>query len=132
SLLSAVVLAVLLLAMLQQRSQRAGDRHRRGALIRASRSAHWLRRSLRRQRLDELSLAGVAIARADESKHFKLIGTTGTGKSTAIQQLLGAALRRGDRAVVADPGGALLRQLGRRYRGDVILNPFESDSVQWD
>ena len=39
-----------------------------------------------------LTLAGVPVAAEDETKHFKLIGTTGTGKSTAIQELLGAAL----------------------------------------
>jgi type IV secretory pathway VirB4 component len=30
------------------------------------------------------SLAGYAVPQADETKHFKIIGTTGTGKSTAI------------------------------------------------
>jgi len=50
-----------------------------------------------------LSLAGVPIAKQDETKHFKFIGTTGTGKSTAIREILSAALTRGDRAVIADP-----------------------------
>ena len=39
-----------------------------------------------------LSLAGVPISRQDETKHFKFIGTTGTGKSTAIREILNAAL----------------------------------------
>ena len=30
-----------------------------------------------------------------------MIGTTGTGKSTAIRELLTGALKRGDRAVIA-------------------------------
>ena len=51
----------------------------------------------------QVTLAGSAIPIADETKHFKLIGTTGTGKSTAIHEILEAALARGDRAVVADP-----------------------------
>jgi GTP-binding protein EngB required for normal cell division len=38
-----------------------------------------------------LSVAGVAIPFLDETKHFKFIGTTGTGKSTAIRELLGGA-----------------------------------------
>src|SRR4051812_47428632 len=38
-----------------------------------------------------LTLAGVPIASNDETKHFKFIGTTGTGKSTAIRELLNAA-----------------------------------------
>ena len=39
-----------------------------------------------------VTLAGIAIPGRDETKHFKLIGTTGTGKSTAIREILGAAL----------------------------------------
>jgi type IV secretory pathway TraG/TraD family ATPase VirD4 len=78
-----------------------------------------------------IHLAGVPLAADDETKHFKLIGTTGTGKSTAIRELLGAALGRGDRAVVADPDGGYLARFYEPRRGDVILNPFEPRSVRW-
>jgi hypothetical protein len=80
----------------------------------------------------ELTLAGVRIPALDETKHFKLIGTTGTGKSTAIRELLGGALARGDRAVIADPDGAYLERFYDARRGDVILNPFHEDSLKWD
>jgi hypothetical protein len=80
----------------------------------------------------ELSLAGVPVAAADETKHFKLIGTTGTGKSTAIGQMLECALARGDRAVIADPDGGYLRRFYNAERGDVILNPFDRRSMKWD
>ena len=79
-----------------------------------------------------LTLAGVAIPSLDETKHFKLVGTTGTGKSTAIRELLGAALARGDRAVIADPDGGYLRRFHDEGRGDVILNPFEANARAWD
>jgi type IV secretory pathway TraG/TraD family ATPase VirD4 len=79
-----------------------------------------------------VALAGVTLDAEDETKHFKVIGTTGTGKSTAIRELLGAALARGDRAVIADPDGGYLRHFYDAARGDVILNPFERASVRWD
>ncbi len=78
------------------------------------------------------SLAGYAVPQADETKHFKIIGTTGTGKSTAICELLSAGLQRGDRAVIADPDGGYLRRFFDASRGDVILNPFDQRSVKWD
>jgi type IV secretory pathway TraG/TraD family ATPase VirD4 len=78
------------------------------------------------------ALGGVTVQPDDECKHFKFIGTTGTGKSTAIRTLLGAALARGDRAIVSDPDGSYLADFFRRPRGDVILNPFELGSRQWD
>jgi Type IV secretion-system coupling protein DNA-binding domain len=58
-----------------------------------------------------LRLADIDVAALDETKHFKLIGTTGTGKSTAIRELLRGALARGDRAVIADPDGGYLERV---------------------
>jgi type IV secretory pathway TraG/TraD family ATPase VirD4 len=121
-------LAVGLLAVtgLQRaRGTRRRDTHRRGALIDSG----------RRFGVDgsaDVTLAGNAIAVLDETKHFKLIGTTGTGKSTAIRELLACALQRGDRAVISDPDGGYLARFGQPYRGDVVLNPFQSDSLRWD
>ena len=108
------------------------DVHKRGVVLHDGRA--WQRRSARRTRwsIGHLSLAGVAVTAADETKHFKLIGTTGTGKSTAIRELLGAAIARGDRVVFADPDGGYMRRFYDRCRGDVVLNPFEPNSVKWD
>jgi type IV secretory pathway TraG/TraD family ATPase VirD4 len=79
-----------------------------------------------------ITLGGIEVPTLDEAKHFKLIGTTGTGKSTAIQEILQAALSRGDRAVIADPDGGYQRRFYNSVRGDVIMNPFEKGSVKWD
>jgi hypothetical protein len=107
----------------------SGDSHRRGALV-ADRPAG----AMRPTGHDPLAItvAGRAVAYEDEAKHFKLIGTTGTGKSTAIREILSAALARGDRAVVADPDGGYLRRFFDAARGDIILNPFDERSVKWD
>jgi Type IV secretion-system coupling protein DNA-binding domain len=80
----------------------------------------------------EVTLAGIPVPQADETKHFKLIGTTGAGKSTAIAELLSGALRRGDRAVFADPDGGYMRRFFDARRGDVILSPFEPGAAKWD
>jgi hypothetical protein len=79
-----------------------------------------------------LTLARIPVPHADETKHFKLIGTTGTGKSTAIREVLQGALARGDRAIIADPDGGYLRSFYDEHRGDVILNPFDSRAAKWD
>ncbi len=54
------------------------DTHKRGTVI----------EPLRRRppaKFGAVTLAGVEIPEADETKHFKLIGTTGSGKSTGIR-----------------------------------------------
>ena len=79
-----------------------------------------------------LTLAGVAVPVADETKHFKLIGATGAGKSTAIRELLAGALARGDRAVIADPDAGYLERFWQAQRGDVVLSPFERGARRWD
>jgi type IV secretory pathway TraG/TraD family ATPase VirD4 len=81
---------------------------------------------------ERIAVGGRSIALTDEAKHFKLIGTTGTGKSTAIQGILESALGRGDRAVIADPDGGYLERFYDPARGDIILNPFDERSVKWD
>ncbi len=79
-----------------------------------------------------LFLAGTPVAPEDETKHFKVIGTTGTGKTTAIREILSGALARGDRAIIADPDGGYLARFHDAARGDVILNPFDGGARKWD
>src|SRR6185312_16795559 len=56
----------------------------------------------------------------------------GTGKSTAIRELLTRAIERGDRAVIADPDGSYARHFYDPTRGDIILNPFDPRAARWD
>ena len=79
-----------------------------------------------------ITLAGIRVPHEDETKHFKLIGTTGTGKSTAIREILGTVLARGDRVIIADPDGGYLARFHDQDRDDVILNPFERGAHRWD
>jgi type IV secretory pathway TraG/TraD family ATPase VirD4 len=125
--LAAVSVALVVVMIRRDRT----DGHVRGARVLAGRHArHAVRR--RRRGSAALELAGVPIRSGEETRHFKLIGTTGTGKSTAIMSLMRSALGRGDRAVISDPDGGYRAQFFDRRRGDVILNPFDQASVRWD
>ncbi len=74
-------------------------------------------------------LAGVPLPLACEPSHFLLAGSTNTGKSTGINELIASAIARGDRLIMVDPNG---HSLARFYqKGDVVLNPFDKRSVQW-
>lgn len=133
-LAAVLTLSVALGVRLLTRGMNQGRRqfHKRGVLI--ANGASMQRRSARRKkfRSELLTLGGVVIPPRDEVKHFKLIGSTGTGKTTAIRELMGSALARGDRAVFADPDAGYLEHFYDRYRGDIVLNPFEAQSVKWD
>ena len=70
---------------------------------------------------------------AAECQHTKIVGTSGSGKSTAIKHLLATVERRPhQRAVIVDPDGGYTRLFYRAERGDVILNPFDSRAAGWD
>jgi type IV secretory pathway TraG/TraD family ATPase VirD4 len=133
TLAAALMLAAVLCTRLRARWRRRNlNAHRRGAQLSDGKSMQ--RRAARQRKTSSewVTLAGIAIPQADETKHFKLIGTTGTGKSTAIRELLGCAIARGDRAVFADPDGGYLEYFYNRYRGDIVLNPFEPHSAKWN
>jgi Type IV secretion-system coupling protein DNA-binding domain len=118
----------------------SGGEYRRGAIVTTSQlasTARGDRTSIRSSNGTSendfsITLADIPLSLEDETKHFKLIGTTGTGKSTAIREILAAALARGDRAMIADPDGGYLSRFYDPARGDVILNPFDADAHKWD
>jgi type IV secretory pathway TraG/TraD family ATPase VirD4 len=114
--------------------------YRRGAVVLDGERRDW-RRRFRIPEYDPqatcdpntpLTLAGIPVPLGDETKHFKFIGTTGTGKSTAMREIMSTALARGDRAIIADPDGGYLANFYNPQRGDLILNPFDPDSMKWN
>lgn len=77
----------------------------------------------------QVEVAGVPLPIECETGHLLLVGSTGTGKSTGIDELLSFALARGDRCIVVDPGGHAMSCFGKK--GDVVLNPFDRRSPGW-
>lgn len=128
------VTALLVWVRAKQAEQEAAGRYLlRGASILSGFKAAWfLRRRASSAGGATVALAGCPVPLEDETKHFKVIGATGAGKSTAIRELVDRALWRGDRAIIADPGGDYLSRFYREQRGDVIVNPFDRRSVRWD
>lgn len=76
------------------------------------------------------SLAGVPFPWRLEQSHAMLIGTTGTGKTVALRDLLAQARERGHSAVIFDLTGAFIEAFFDPER-DVILNPLDARCPQW-
>lgn len=76
-----------------------------------------------------ITLGGVPFAREQEVVHTLLAGSTGTGKSTAIIEMLLGIMARRDRCIIVDPNGSYLSRFHRE--GDVILNVFDRRSPGW-
>jgi type IV conjugative transfer system coupling protein TraD len=76
------------------------------------------------------SLAGVPFPWRLEQSHAMLIGTTGTGKTVALRDLLSQVRARGHRAVIFDLTGAFIEAFYDPAR-DIILNPLDIRCPHW-
>jgi type IV secretory pathway TraG/TraD family ATPase VirD4 len=84
---------------------------------------------LTRGRPRKLTLGGVTLPSENEPLHVLLCGSTGTGKSTAIEEMLESITARGDRLICCDPNGSYLRQFGQA--DDAVFNPFDARFPGW-
>lgn len=80
---------------------------------------------------DALSIGKVPIPSRLETRHMAMIGTTGSGKTTALRQLLDGIEARGEAALVYDTSGEFVAHYYQPERGDVILNPFDTRCAFW-
>lgn len=80
-------------------------------------------------RSQSVTFGGVAVPASLESYHFLFAGSTGTGKTTLLDEGLSTIIPRGDRCVICDPNGHHLSRFWRE--GDVVLNPFDRRSPGW-
>lgn len=76
-----------------------------------------------------LRIAGVPIPEWLEALHFRVIGSTGAGKSVVISDYIESALARRERMICIDPNGQFMEKFYRE--GDIIINPFEARTKFW-
>tara|TARA_R110001592_G_scaffold141033_1_gene362281 strand:- start:5646 stop:7196 length:1551 start_codon:yes stop_codon:yes gene_type:complete len=77
----------------------------------------------------QIEVGGIAIPLQSEPNHFLIVGSTNTGKSVAITEMLCSVMARGDRMVIIDPNGYFFSRFGRPE--DKLLNPFDKRSQGW-
>lgn len=65
-----------------------------------------------------------------ESMHLLIVGTTGTGKSTLIRQLLSQLDKRRGRSIIIDLNGEFVETF--RKKGDLVFNPLSPSSIKWN
>ncbi|SNT15246.1 Type IV secretory pathway, VirD4 component, TraG/TraD family ATPase [Sphingomonas laterariae] len=78
-----------------------------------------------------LAIGKVPIPAKLETRHMAMIGTTGSGKTTALRQMLDGIEARGEAALVYDTSGEFIAHYYDPARGDVILNPFDDRCAFW-
>ena len=79
---------------------------------------------------DSYTIAGITYPPRGETEHLMLAGTTGTGKTVVIKDLLRQIKERGGKAIVYDYTGAFVEGYYDPAK-DIIINPFDKRSKSW-
>jgi hypothetical protein len=139
----ATVLALLGILSLRRGQSRYEERHGRRTKGPELTRPAWLKMSSRedgirfrlcfeRPPFDGLPFGpGYRVPRRLESSHILLMGDTGSGKSSAIRQILRQVEERGESAIVYDPAMDFVGEFYSPARGDLILNPIDARCQYW-
>ena len=130
----------LFLAWFWYRGVQLGRKHRvRGAeLVTAAQLRHRVR-PLRQRLLEGLPgrqrppvyrIAGIPFPPRSETQHTIVSGTTGSGKTVLISDLVAQIRARGERCVIYDKMGSYTRTFFDPER-DVLLNPLDARAPGW-
>ena len=82
------------------------------------------------KRLRPYSIAGVPYPERTETQHTIVSGTTGSGKTVLISDLVAQIRARGERCVIYDKMGSYTRAFFDPAR-DVLMNPLDARAPRW-
>lgn len=90
-----------------------------------------LTKVLKKQKLaSSIRLAQIPIVKGSEVQHILMTGSPGTGKTTAILELMDQIRKRGERCICYSPSGDFIEWFYRE--NDIVLNPFDARCPSWD
>lgn len=78
----------------------------------------------------DITLADIPYPEGTESRHTILTGTTGSGKTNVMIELLDQITTKNEKIVIVDTVGTFISKYYQEGR-DIILNPLADDCVSW-
>ncbi|WP_342637547.1 type IV secretion system DNA-binding domain-containing protein [Orientia tsutsugamushi] len=82
------------------------------------------------KKASKICFGGLPLVKNSERLHILITGTTGTGKTNMLNELLPQIRLHKDRAIIVDTTGAFTDRFFD-HKCDRLLNPFEKNSEQW-
>jgi len=96
-------------------------------------TAKEVRNTLRKMKaMSDLVVGDMPLIKNMETRHFLVTGSTGSGKTNLMHNMLPQIERRGEPAIVIDNTGEMIAKYYNPERGDVIFNPMDARSNDWD
>ncbi|NRB11502.1 MAG: type IV secretion system DNA-binding domain-containing protein [Rickettsiaceae bacterium] len=100
---------------------------RGGDLIKPKKLARLLRR---KNATSKIKFSGLPLVKNSETRHILVTGTTGSGKTNMINELIPQIRSLNQRAIIVDLSGSYYHKFFNPQT-DTLLNPFEKNSVDW-
>ncbi len=134
SMIEALFASVMMLIVMVKWLQKRGENQSKAKIIRGSElvdESTLQKRIKKTSRVSPYRIGGVSLPYGSETQHIQIVGTTGSGKTVAIRDLLTTIQDRGERAIIYDKGGTYLSRFYREHQ-DVILNPLDTRGHSWN
>ncbi len=90
-----------------------------------------LRKLIVKNGASELNIAGIPLPVTAECEHMMITGTTGSGKTNAINSLLKQIKKFNHKAIIIDTSGGFVSRFHEPEK-DLILNPFDERTKNWN
>lgn len=96
-------------------------------------TAKEVKRQLRKMgKASGLTIGDMPLVKDMETRHFLVTGSTGSGKTNLMHNILPQIETRRDPAIIIDNTGEMIAKYYDAARGDIIFNPFDARSHSWD
>lgn len=79
-----------------------------------------------------LNIGDMPLVKDSETKHFLVCGSTGSGKTNLIHNILKQVNNNNNPAMVIDTTGEMIAKYYNPARGDIIFNPLDARGTNWD
>jgi len=79
-----------------------------------------------------LYIGNMPLVKDSETRHFLVMGSTGSGKTNLMHNLLPQVKQKEQPAIVIDQTGEMIARYYNPERKDIIFNPFDARSKNWD
>ena len=83
-------------------------------------------------KLSSFNIGNMPLVKDTETRHFLVTGSTGSGKTNLMHQLLPQTEKKQQPAIVIDQTGEMIARYYNQERGDIIFNPFDDRGKAWD
>ena len=80
----------------------------------------------------EFYIGKMPLVKDMETRHFLITGSTGSGKTNLLHNLLPQVEYRAQPAIIIDQTGEMIAKYYNQKRGDIIFNPFDARGKAWD